>query len=49
MKEINTLAISQHIKQDKAIAADLLVNSTPTVFFDGKKDSIKSIFYFFYC
>lgn len=39
MKDINSPAIANHIKEDKSIAADLLVNSTPTIFFDGKKDA----------
>lgn len=41
MKEINTPAILKHIMHDKKVAAALLVNSTPTMFFDGKKDSTR--------
>lgn len=39
MKDLNHATIAKYLTSDKRIAAEMLVNSTPTVFFNGKKDA----------
>lgn len=41
-KDINDPRVIKHYEQDLAIADDVMVNGTPTVFFDGEKDRSKS-------
>ncbi len=38
MADINTIEVLRHIQEDSRIQSEMLVNSTPTLFFDGKKD-----------
>lgn len=42
MKDIKKASISNHISYDKTIASYMLVNSTPSLFFDGKKDPYRT-------
>lgn len=39
--DIHTKAVEDQFKHDQEVAMHLMVNGTPTVFFDGKKDSSK--------
>lgn len=38
ISDINAPAVLAHLNADRMIAMSMLVNSTPTLFFDGKKD-----------
>lgn len=40
-KEIDTPQINAHLAHDMKVAEEHLVNGTPTIFFDGKKDTTK--------
>jgi protein-disulfide isomerase len=40
-KDIKDSRVEQHYVQDQAIADDVMVQGTPTVFFDGEKDKSK--------
>ena len=39
--DISTLAVINHFKSDLAVADDVMVQGTPTIFFDGKIDKTK--------
>lgn len=41
VEQINQASILQRMNQDNEMAASLMVNGTPTVYFDGKKDDTK--------
>ena len=42
--DIHTKAVEEQFKHDQEVAMHLMVNGTPTIFFDGKKDSSKAKF-----
>ena len=42
LKDINSLMVQQEYKADEDIASAMMVNGTPTVFFDGLKDTSKT-------
>ncbi len=42
MMDINSAAVEKQFKQDKHIAAKVMVQGTPTMFFDGVKDASKN-------
>ncbi|KIM09081.1 MAG: hypothetical protein KU28_00080 [Sulfurovum sp. PC08-66] len=44
MAEINDAAILAHIEEDKKVASQMLINSTPTLFLDGKKDPTREAY-----
>ena len=41
MKEISNPSIVKHLEHDMSVAQEHMVNGTPSVFFDGKKDASK--------
>lgn len=41
VKDIHTKAVEAQYKHDQDVAMNMMVNGTPTVFFDGKKDASK--------
>jgi protein-disulfide isomerase len=42
LKEMNDTKVLKHLKHDLDVADDMMVNGTPTMFFDGKKDKSKN-------
>jgi len=42
LKEIESPAIKKHSSFDLSVAQNMMVNGTPTMFFDGKKDATKT-------
>ncbi len=44
LKDIETPAVKKHAAFDMDVAQNLMVNGTPTMFFDGKKDNTKAKF-----
>ncbi len=40
--DIHTAAVEAQFKHDQEVAMNLMVNGTPTIFFDGKKDASKA-------
>jgi hypothetical protein len=40
-KDLEDPKVLKHFNQDRSIANDVMVNGTPTVFFDGEKDRSK--------
>ena len=42
VEDIHTEAVEKEFAHDQQIAMNMMVNGTPTVFFDGKKDSSKT-------
>lgn len=42
LKDISDPLIDKHLEHEMAVAQEHLVNGTPTVFFDGKKDVVKT-------
>jgi protein-disulfide isomerase len=38
LKDVLNADVSKHLEHDREVATELMVNSTPTIFFDGKKD-----------
>jgi protein-disulfide isomerase len=41
VKEIHSEEVEKHSKHDLDVALSMMVNGTPTMFFDGKKDASK--------
>lgn len=44
MADINDKSVLKHIESDKYIASQMLINSTPTLFMDGKKDATRKAY-----
>lgn len=44
LKDIETPAVKKHAAFDMEVAQNMMVNGTPTMFFDGKKDASKAKF-----
>jgi len=44
LKEINQESILKRIVEDETLAQALMVNGTPTIYFDGKKDDTKHLY-----
>ncbi len=44
LSDISTKAVEEHIKHDMKVAQEHLVNGTPTMFLDGKKDNSKLLY-----
>ncbi|NOQ31832.1 MAG: thioredoxin domain-containing protein [Helicobacteraceae bacterium] len=44
LKDIKSSKVLKHYKHDENVAASLMVNGTPTFFFDGKKDRRKNLY-----
>jgi protein-disulfide isomerase len=44
LKDIETPAVKKHAAFDMQVAQSMMVNGTPTMFFDGKKDASKAKF-----
>ena len=44
VKDIHSKEVQEHSKHDLDVALNMMVNGTPTMFFDGKKDASKKKF-----
>jgi len=44
LADISTKVVEEHIKHDMSVAQEHLVNGTPTMFLDGKKDNSKLLY-----
>ena len=44
LKDIHTKAVEKQVKFDEEVITSMMVNGTPTIFFDGKKDASKDKF-----
>ena len=42
--DLGSSVVQEHMKSDAAIAEDAMVNSTPTIFFDGKLDKTRRMY-----